>query len=110
MKKFTTSTFLLLFTTLALFAQSNSLGTSDPAAKKILDAVSSKFKSFKSVQAKFSLKIENASGKALGNKSGSVFMKGNKYRISVTGQEIFSDGNSVSTFDKAANEITITKI
>jgi len=99
-----------MFTSLALFAQSNSLGTNDPAAKKILDAVSSKFKSFKSVQAKFSLKIENASGKALGNKNGTVFMKGSKYRISVTGQEIFSDGNNVSTYDKAANEITITKI
>ncbi len=110
MKKFITSTFLIMSTSLALFAQSKSLGTNDPAAKKILDAVSSKFKSFKSVQAKFSLKIENASGKALGNKTGTVFMKGSKYRISVTGQEIFSDGNNVSTFDKAANEITVTKI
>lgn len=110
MKKFITSAFLLIFTSLAVFAQSKSLGTNDPAAKKILDAVSSKFKSFKSVQAKFSLKIENASGKALGNKTGTVFMKGSKYHISVTGQEIFSDGNNVSTFDKAANEITITKI
>lgn len=110
MKKIITSTFLLLFTSSALLAQSNSLGTNDPAAKKILDAVSSKFKSFKSVQAKFSLKIENASGKALGNKTGTVFMKGSKYRISVTGQEIFSDGSNVSTFDKAANEITITRI
>lgn len=110
MKKIITSTFLLMFTSFALFAQSNSLGTNDPAAKKILDAVSIKFKSFKSVKAKFSLKIENASGKALGNKTGTVYMKGSKYRISVTGQEIFSDGNNVSTYDKAANEITITKI
>jgi outer membrane lipoprotein-sorting protein len=37
-------------------------------------------------------------------------MKGSKYRISITGQEIFCDGSNVSTFDKAANEITITKI
>ena len=110
MKKFITSAFLLVITSYTLFAQSKSLGTNDPSAKKILDAVSSKFKSFKSVQAKFSLKIENASGKALGNKTGTVFMKGSKYHISVTGQEIFSDGNNVSTFDKAANEITITKI
>ena len=110
MKKFITSSYLLMFSTICLFAQSKSLGTNDPAAKKILDAVSTKFKSFKSVQAKFSLKIENASGKALGNKTGTVFMKGNKYRISVTGQEIFSDGNNVSTYDQPANEITITKI
>jgi outer membrane lipoprotein-sorting protein len=37
-------------------------------------------------------------------------MKGLKYRISVTGQEIFCDGSIISTFDKSTNELTITKI
>ena len=82
----------------------------DPAAKKILDAVSTKFKTFKTVQAKFALTIENAAGKSLGNKTGSVYMKGNKYRISVTGQEIFCDGANISTYEKSTNEVTITKL
>ena len=86
------------------------MGKSDPEAKKLLDAVSAKFKNFKSVQAKFLLKIENGSGKNLGNKSGSVFMKGTKYRITVPGQEIFSDGSNTWTYDKASNEVTISKI
>ena len=86
------------------------MGSSDPAAKKILDAVSAKFKTFKTVQGKFSLKIENAAGKTLGTKTGTVFMKGTKYRISVTGQEIFSDGSNIWTLDKASKEVTISKI
>ena len=86
------------------------MGKSDPDAKKILDAVSSKFKTFKTVQGKFSLKIENAVGKVLGIKSGTVAMKGSKYRISVTGQEIFSDGSNIWTLDKASKEVTINKI
>ncbi len=86
------------------------MGNNDPAAKKVLDAVSNKFKSFKAVQAKFSLKIENASGKKLGNKSGTVYMKGTKYRISIPGQDIFSDGSNVWTYDKSSNEVTINKI
>lgn len=86
------------------------MGSSDPAAKKILDAVSAKFKTFKTVQGKFSLKVENAAGKTLGTKTGTVFMKGTKYRISVTGQEIFSDGSNVWTLDKASKEVTISKI
>lgn len=86
------------------------MGKSDPDAKKILDAVSSKFKTFKTVQGKFSLKIENASGKVLGIKTGNVSMKGSKYRISVTGQEIFSDGSNIWTLDKASKEVTISKI
>ncbi len=86
------------------------MGNSDPDAKKILDAVSAKFKTYKTVSAKFSLKIENASGKNLGTKTGNVYMKGNKYRVSVTGQEIFSDGSNVWTYDKASKEVTISKL
>ncbi len=110
MKKIITSVVLLMISFATIVAQPAGLGKSDPEGKKILDAVSSKFKTFKSVQAKFSLKIENAAGKALGNKTGTVYMKGNKYRISVTGQEIFCDGSNVSTYDKSTNEVTITKI
>lgn len=90
------------------FAQNNSLGKSDPAAKSLLDAVSAKFKSFKAVQAIFSLKAEDAKGKVQGNKKGTVFMKGNKYRVTITGQEIFCDGKTIWTFDKSANEVTVT--
>lgn len=86
------------------------MGSSDPDAKKILDAVSAKFKTYKTVAAKFSLKIENASGKNLGTKTGNVYMKGSKYRVSVTGQEIFSDGSNVWTYDKSSKEVTISKI
>ena len=37
-------------------------------------------------------------------------MKDSKYHVSVTGQEIFCDGNNVSTYDKSTNEVTITKL
>jgi outer membrane lipoprotein-sorting protein len=53
--------------------------------------------------------VENASGKALSSKAGTVFMKGTKYRVNIVGQEIYCDGSNVWTFDKAANEVTITK-
>lgn len=86
------------------------MGKSDPEAKKALDAISSKFKSYKTVQAKFSLKIENSAGKNLGTKTGNVYMKGSKYRISLPGQEIFSDGSNVWTFDQDANEVTISRL
>lgn len=85
-------------------------GNSDPAAKKILDAVSAKFKTFKSVQSNFSLKIENAANKIMGNKTGTVYMKGTRYRIKVSGQDIFCDGSNVWTVDVAAKEITLTKL
>lgn len=91
------------------FSQTPGLGKSDPDAKKILDNVSAKFKTYKSVVAAFSLKIQNAAGKTLGSKTGVVNMKGSKYRVSISGQEIYSDGSNIWTYDKSANEVQITK-
>ncbi len=84
------------------------MGSSDPEAKKVLDAVSAKFKTFKAVKAVFIYKIENGSGKVQGTKKGTVFMKGVKYRVSITGQEIFCDGKNVWTYDKSANEVQVS--
>jgi outer membrane lipoprotein-sorting protein len=84
--------------------------TSDPGAKAILDGVSAKFKTFTSVQAGFSYKVENAAGKALSTKTGTLMMKGTKYRVSFSGQEIFCNGTIVWNYDKSANEVTISKL
>ena len=91
------------------FSQNNSLGKSDPDAKKILDNVSAKFKTYKTVKANFTLKIENSAGKLQGTKSGIVYMKGPKYRVTVSDQEMYSDGNNIWSYDKSANEVQITK-
>ena len=96
---------LLLISTLVTLAQA-----SDPAAKAILDAVSAKFKTFTTVQATFSYKVENGSGKALSTKTGTILMKGTKYRVSFSGQEIFCNGTTIWNYDKAANEVTISKL
>lgn len=84
--------------------------TNDPEAKKVLDAVSAKFKTFKTLKSTFTYKVENAQGKVLSTKNGTVYMKGNKYRVSFVGQEIFCDGSNVWTYDNSANEVTITKL
>ena len=86
------------------------MGKSDAEAKKVLDAVSTKFKTFKSVKASFALKIENAAGKVQGTKAGTVMMKGVKYKVSITGQEIFCDGATIWTYDMAANEVQVSAL
>lgn len=96
---------VLNYTVLAQCATKNT----DTEAKKVLDGVSKKYKSFGSVSAKFSIKSENASGKTLSTKAGTLTAKGNKYKVSLTGQEIFCDGTTVWTYDKGANEVTISK-
>ena len=84
--------------------------TNDPAAKSILDAVSAKFKTYKAPQASFTYKVENAQGKALSTKKGTVIMKGNKYKVKMDGMEIISDGRTVWNYDKASNEVTVNNV
>jgi outer membrane lipoprotein-sorting protein len=100
----------LFFIFLAVPFLSGAQAKNDPAAKAILDGVSAKFKTFTTVDATFSYKVENASGKALSNKTGSIKLKGTRYRVSFNGQEIFCDGKTVWNYDKAANEVTISKV
>ncbi|MDB5251351.1 MAG: hypothetical protein JWP27_520 [Flaviaesturariibacter sp.] len=84
--------------------------SNDPAAKKILDAVSAKFRTYKSPQASFTYKIENAAGKALSTKKGTVSMKGQKFHVSIPGMEIYSDGRTSWNYDKGANEVTVKDV
>lgn len=101
--------FFLAICTVVTVSTSAQTGN-DPDAKKILDAVSAKFKSYKAVQATFTYKVENADGKTISSKKGTVYMKGTKYRVSFIGQEIYCDGNNVWTYDKSSNEVTISKL
>ena len=96
-------------TVLAANAQTNPTKT-DPAAKAVLDKVSAKFKTYKSPQASFSYQVENAQGKVLSTKKGTVVMQGNKYHVTMDGLEIFSDGKTSWNYDKSANEVTVNGV
>ena len=101
------SSFLLV--NLLGFAQGNAT-TNDPAATKVLNGVSAKFKTFKTVQANFAYKVENASGKALSTKTGTILMRGTSYKLNFNGLEIFCNGTTVWSYDKAAKEVTINSL
>ncbi|MFZ9695514.1 MAG: LolA family protein, partial [Chitinophagaceae bacterium] len=109
MKKALNLLVFFFFITLLSLAQAKP-SSNDPAAKKVLDAVSAKFKTFTSVRASFTYKVENAAGKVLSTKTGTILMKGTKYKLSFGGQEIFCNGTTVWNFDKSANEVTINTL
>lgn len=98
---------LLSFSAIALFSAAQ---TSDPDAKKILDAVSAKFKTFKTVQANFTYKVEDSKGKAMSTKTGTIWMKGTRYKVVFGSLEIFSDGTTIWNYDKNAKEVTINTV
>lgn len=99
---------ILVLNSFFLMAQTDSRVKSDPEAKKILDKVSAKFKSYQSASANFSLKIENTEGKLVGSETGAVQMKGDKYRILTADRQIFSDGKTIWAYEIADREVQVS--
>ena len=79
----------------------------DAKAKAILDKVSAKFKTMSSLKANFALTINDAKGKSKGSKSGTFLMKGNKYRVNMTGQQIICDGKTIWTYLQENKEVQV---
>jgi chaperone LolA len=84
------------------------MAQTDAKAKSILDAVTKKVNSLKSLKANFSLTLVGGNGKTKQSKAGTFLMKGSKYRISIQGQEIICDNKTVWTYLKDNNEVQIS--
>ena len=84
-----------------LFAQK------DPAAKKVLDAVSAKVKTFKGVKADFIIKSFTSKGKPNGVKTGNIYIKGQKYLLKQGKTEIICDSKTIWNYD-GAKTITVS--
>lgn len=87
--------------------QSGPAETNDKKAEKILDAVSKKYKANKTFQAKFTYSIENKADNIKENQSGTISTSGSSFRVEIAGQEIFSDGKVIYTYNKEVNEVSI---
>jgi outer membrane lipoprotein-sorting protein len=80
----------------------------DPEAKKILDGLSKKNKSFKNLRIKYTYKVENTQNGKNDIFKGYAFLNDKKYKIIIPGNELISDGVTVWTYMKDAEELTIS--
>ncbi|MBQ3690711.1 MAG: outer membrane lipoprotein carrier protein LolA [Bacteroidales bacterium] len=102
-----------MFLTAALAAPSMAQNkeTHDPAAKKVLEKISTTTQSYQSLRATFDWTLENKAEKTKDTKQGYMFIKGNnKYKLILQGTEIFSNGTDTWTYSKEANEITVNAV
>jgi outer membrane lipoprotein carrier protein len=98
----------LLSLVLTGWSQENQI-TQDPAAREILDKVSAKTKSMKSIQADFELVIEDRKEKTKNTSTGNLVIKQNKYKINSEGSTIYYNGTTMWTYMSKNNEVTITE-
>jgi outer membrane lipoprotein-sorting protein len=84
--------------------------TKDAKAIALLDEVSAKTKSYKSIRADFSYTMENKQAKINEVKTGTLTLSGDKYRLKAAGQEVFCDGKMIWTYLKESNEVQINDL
>jgi len=81
----------------------------DPQAKKILDGVSAKIKTYKGIIADFAYITKTRAGKVNGNVKGKISIKGQKYYIKQGTTEIFCDGKKSWNYD-GGTEVTVAAV
>jgi outer membrane lipoprotein carrier protein len=82
----------------------------DPKAQEILKGVSAKYKSMKSLSASFTVITTDQKTKANEKYTGNITVKGEKYRLSLKGQDVISDGKTSWTYLKESNEVQINEV
>lgn len=95
MKRMIWTLSLVCLTTLSVMAQK------DKRAQEILDAMSRQYQALKSYQAIFAYSMAGATTK------GDLTVKGEKFHLILGGQEVFTDGKTMSTYIKESNELNV---
>lgn len=99
---------LLFFISTVLINCSLMAQTKDPKAEAVLNAMSERYKTLKSFNADFTYTIESTQEKIKDVQEGSIIVKGEKFKLKIGDQEIYNNMNTVWTYLKGENEVTIT--
>jgi len=84
----------------------------DAKAKQILDEVSAKTKTFKSLSADFVFSMINKEMDINEENAGTIHVKGQKYKVNLpdAGVEVYSDGTTIWNYMRDGNQVTITSV
>ena len=81
----------------------------DNQSSALLSKLSKTYKTYKSVKATFSIDVKNKQTDVGVKQSGILYQKAKKFRITMSGQEIYCDGKTIWTYLEGANEVQISK-
>ena len=104
MKKLLLSLLILSGVNTGIYAQT------DAKAKAILAEVSKKYKSYNGVKSEFTFILESPQNKAKETQQGTLFTKGNKYKVVMTDQDMISDGKTQWTYLKKDKEVQVSAV
>lgn len=104
------TTGILLAASTLLFAQQPK-EVVDAKAKAILDEVAAKTKSYTSIKTEFTniseKQVTNTESKVTDTQTGSLLLKGEKFKLEIKGQVILCDSKTQWTYIKESNEVQV---
>ncbi|WP_300749685.1 outer membrane lipoprotein carrier protein LolA [Janthinobacterium sp.] len=105
MKKLLLSLLILSGVSTEIYAQTQNLA--EAKAKAILAEVRKEYKSYNMFSSEFTFKLEGHSDKYNTTQQGTLFRKGNKYKLIMTDYEMISDGKTQWKYIRSDNEVQV---
>ncbi|MBP9187363.1 MAG: outer membrane lipoprotein carrier protein LolA [Bacteroidia bacterium] len=96
---------LILSTSFAFAAQTPKKVNSE--SDKLLNLISNRYKNFKTIKADFIYSIESKAENINEKQKGSIYVKGNKFRLDIANQVITCDNKTIWTYSKEVNEVQV---
>ncbi len=82
----------------------------DKKSNEILDRLTKKTEAYKTIKAEFAYIMKNADAGIDEKTEGTLFVKGDKYRLLIAGQVVICDGITTWTYIKDADEVQINSV
>jgi outer membrane lipoprotein carrier protein len=98
---------LLVFFSTSIAIAQQAPKPADKGADKLLNLISTRYKNFKTIKADFIYSIESKAENISEKQKGSIYVKGNKFRLDIADQVIMCDNKTVWTYSKEVNEVQI---
>jgi outer membrane lipoprotein-sorting protein len=94
----------------ATFAAGQETEKGDKKSNAILDVLTAKTEAYKSIRVEFTYKMENTEAGIDESTRGTLLVMGNKYKLDISGQEVFCDGETLWTYIVDAEEVQVNTI
>jgi outer membrane lipoprotein carrier protein len=101
---------LIVVVTLVNLLYSQDTEKGDKKSNEILDRLTKKTEAYKTIKAEFAYIMKNADAGIDEKTEGTLFVKGDKYRLLIAGQVVICDGTSTWTYIKDADEVQINSV
>lgn len=101
---------LIMIAFVSLFCYSQDTEKGDKKSNAILDVLTAKTEAYKSILVEFTYKMLNEESGINESTTGILLVMGEKYKLNISGQLVFCDGETIWTYIEDAEEVQINTL